>query len=345
MAESTHPELSVLIPTVLRREDLRRALHSVIENGFSGEMEVIVSDDDPAGSARPVVEEFNDPRIRYFVNPGPHGKAGNWAYVGKQALGTFCTKLDDDDLYRPGYLEKTVSVLRDNPEVGSVYTAYEQVNILTDQRHEVVDTGFFKKRPIMSGHEYARAVLTNQGGYPRNHKTTAVYRRELAEHFGHYVTVCEDFAFSTALAVEGDVAYIPEVLFEYRLHGGNSVADLCTLSRNSFAALAGLEKLSTIPAMGRISENEWRVWVAGCRRALPLYFLLAALRLQGAEEAKQLYIDLKMENRLYQPGIAWALVHVAGLLPRGMLELAFRTYQGSGWIRGLGRRIFSGTPR
>ncbi|MEM1058730.1 MAG: glycosyltransferase family 2 protein [Verrucomicrobiota bacterium] len=340
--EPTPPELSVLIPTVLRREDLRRALRSVLDNGFEGTLEIVVSDDDPAGSAGPVVEEFGDARIRYVVNPGPPGKAANWSHAAAHARGTFCTKLDDDDLVRPGYLAKTVEVLRARPEVGSVYTAYEQVNLLTETRQEVVDRGFFRARPVVAGPEYARAVLTNEGGYPINHKTTAVYRRELAERFGHYQHVCEDFAFGVALAVEGDVAYVPEVLYEYRLHGGNSVADLPGLSRNSFAALQGLESLETVPAPGRVTAAEWRGWTESCRRALPLYFLLAALRTQGSDEAQHLYIDLKMEGRLTQPKLAWGLVNVLGLLPAGLLDGSFRYYQRSRWLRGLGRRLFRG---
>lgn len=334
------PELSVLIPTVRRREDLRRAIQSVLENGFDGELEVIVSDDDPAGSAREVVEVLGEERVRYFQNPGPHGKAENWASASRQASGVFCTKLDDDDLLRPGYLAKTVALLREHDRVGSVYTAYEEVNVVKQTRKEVVDQDFFGRSSIVEGPSYVRAVLANEGGYPLNHKTTAVYRRELAERFGHFNRVCEDFAFSTALAVEGDVAYVPEVLFEYRLHGENSVADYPGLSRNSFRALEGLAKLPIIPVEGRMSEAEWQHLVASCRRALPFYFLLAALRTQGLEDAQHLYIDLKMDGRLEQPRLAWLLVHGMGQVPGTWLDAVFRAYQHAPWLQSVARAVF-----
>jgi len=308
---TTSPELSVLIPTIRRREDLGRALRSVLENGFDGELEVIVSDDDPAGSAREVVEGLGDARVRYVINPGPHGHVGNWAFMSTQPGGEYCFKLDDDDLIRPGFLAKSVAVLREHPDVGSVYTAYEQVDERDGSRSVEIDTGFFQGREIAPGPVYAHAVLTNEGGYPRNHKTTAVYRRELAERFGHFRTLCEDFAFSIALAVEADVAYLPEPLYEYRLHGGNNITNLSSVSRRSFAALEALRQLSTIPESARIPEGEWQAWLRRCSDALPLYYLQAAPRLHGPEEAQQLYIDLTMDGHLRHPSPAWTRGNLA----------------------------------
>lgn len=338
---ATSPELSVMIPTIRRREALRRALDSVLENGFDGTMEVIVCDDDPAGSARAVVETIQDDRVRYVQNPGPHGHVGNWSFLSTQSKGTYCFKLDDDDVIRPGFLAKSVAVMREHPEVGSVYTAYEQVDERDGSRSQEVDTGFFQGRMVAPGPAYARAVLTNEGGYPRNHKTTAVYRRELAERFGHYRTLCEDFAFSVALAVEADVAYVPEALYEYRLHGGNNITNLSSVSRRSFAALEALGQLSTISDASRIRQEEWQDWLRRCADALPLYYLQAALRLHGPEEAQQLYIDLKMDGHLSHPYAAWTLVNVGGILPKGLMRVGFATYQRAPWLQGVARAIFS----
>ncbi len=335
------PELSVLIPTIRRREDLRRALLSVLKNGFAGTMEVIVSDDDPAGSAQEVVEAIGDSRVRHVMNPGPHGHVGNWAFLSTQPRGTYCFKLDDDDLIRPGFLSKSVEILRKQPKVGSVYTAYEQVDERDGSRTVELDTGFFAGRQIAPGPAYARAVLTNEGGYPRNHKTTAVYRRELAERFGHFRTLCEDFAFSIALAVEANVAYVPEPLYEYRLHGGNNITNLSSVSRRSFAALEALGQLSTIADSQQIQEEEWQGWLRRCADALPLYYLQAALRLHGPEEAQQLYIDLKMDGHLSHPYAAWTLVNVGGTLPKGLMRAAFAAYQRAPWLQGAARAFFS----
>ena len=69
---ATVVDVSVVIATFRRPQQLSEALTSVLkQTGVS--LEAIVVDDSPESSARDVVENFKDSRVRYITNPEPSG--------------------------------------------------------------------------------------------------------------------------------------------------------------------------------------------------------------------------------------------------------------------------------
>ena len=65
--------------------------------------EVVVSDDDPQRSAKPVVDSF--PGVRWVQGPG-RGVAANRNCVAKAARGEWIVYVDDDELPEPDWLEQ-----------------------------------------------------------------------------------------------------------------------------------------------------------------------------------------------------------------------------------------------
>lgn len=300
------PLLSVLIPTCQRPDFLRQALRSVLENGFTEPLEIILSDDAPDEAARAqsekVIAEFSDAPIRYTVHPPPRDKPGNWQQAAELARGEFCFKLDDDDQVLPGFFARAIAFLRANPAAASVYSAFYVEEIATGQREEIQDETFFSRHHYLApGAAYLRALLVNEGGYPRNHKSAALYRRESAERVGHYRWACEDFAFSAALALHGAVGYLPEPFFVWRRHAGSHVHNLIYTWKMSQRSLDGLEKV-TFTGSETVTEAEWRRLIEACRAALPLYYLLASLRTaSSAAEALALRREMEASWRRHLP--------------------------------------------
>ena len=66
------PDISVIIPTFRREQQLVEALSSVLGQARA-DTEVFVVDDSPEGSARDVVSQIGDKRVRYHKNPLPTG--------------------------------------------------------------------------------------------------------------------------------------------------------------------------------------------------------------------------------------------------------------------------------
>lgn len=99
------PELSVIIPTFRREQEVGTAVRSVLAE-TSLPIEVLVTDDSPEGGARPVIEAIDDPRVRYHHRQNPSG--GKPALVRNEAAklvkGRFIYFLDDDDRTEPATL-------------------------------------------------------------------------------------------------------------------------------------------------------------------------------------------------------------------------------------------------
>jgi glycosyltransferase involved in cell wall biosynthesis len=116
------PEYSIVIPTFRRPLQLKEALQSVLSQSEI-ELEIFVVDDSPEGSARAVVEGFDDLRIGYVKNPNPSGGIPSIVRnIGlKQCRGEFVHFLDDDDVVPQGYYNDARGEFAANPHVGVIF--------------------------------------------------------------------------------------------------------------------------------------------------------------------------------------------------------------------------------
>ncbi|HEY4206392.1 MAG TPA: glycosyltransferase family A protein [Puia sp.] len=137
--------ISVIIPTYKRKDKLKRALVSALEQSMPAR-EIIVVDDnrDEAESAavKECVASFNDPRLLWMPNfrkPGGCG-ARNAGIV--TAKGEFIAFLDDDDVLLPGALQAHFSAF--DASVGMVYGNCQVV----DDLYKVTETTAFGKAPL-----------------------------------------------------------------------------------------------------------------------------------------------------------------------------------------------------
>src|ERR1700727_1098022 len=96
-------DVSVVIPTFRRPALLREAIASALQDRDL-EIEVLVLDDSPEGSAADTVAAIADPRVHYFkCDPPSGGKPAQVRNLGVQrAEGRFIHFLDDDDLVGEG---------------------------------------------------------------------------------------------------------------------------------------------------------------------------------------------------------------------------------------------------
>ncbi len=326
------PAVSVLIPTHDRPERLRLAILSVLKNDFD-DFEIVISDDSESGSGESVARTFNDTRIFYHRKPLPSSKPANWSCAARHATGRYLFKLDDDDRIRPGFLRRGYEWMETHPHVGSLYTAYVTLDERKQTSINQIDNSFFSNREIVSGEAYARGVLTNEGGYPRNHKTASFYRRELGERLGWYDAVSEDFAFTVGLALQADVAYLPEILFESVLHESNGVHAIQQSAALSRSALEGLRTHELVQS--RPDRVFWENQIDQCLQALSLFYLQYTFREQGRRAGKEYLQQLKTKGPLHPK--AKLIACYGSLLPQGLQQFIWNTYQSSPkiqhWIR------------
>ncbi|MCM8777982.1 MAG: glycosyltransferase [Candidatus Omnitrophica bacterium] len=121
MEGENKPLVSIIIPVYNRVDLLPRTLNSVINQTYK-DIEIIVVDDGSTEDIKSVVDNFNDPRIKYLRHNENKGVAAARNTGMKISRGAFIAFLDSDDEYLPEKIEKQVEFfLEQSNETDVVY--------------------------------------------------------------------------------------------------------------------------------------------------------------------------------------------------------------------------------
>lgn len=106
----------------LLEEQLKRLLLQT-----DSDFEVVISDNDPAQSARMVVESFSEPRFRYFPNTSNLGMIPSFNKSVERARTEFVVMVTDDDPVRKDFLSEIRKLIIRHPGK-SVYGGFARRN-------------------------------------------------------------------------------------------------------------------------------------------------------------------------------------------------------------------------
>lgn len=115
--QTTVPLISFCFTTYKRHDYLLSTLKSVQKQNFT-DYEVVVSDNDPEGSGKLVVEGFNDPRFKYYNNSKNLGMKKSFNKSLERSLGNYIVMIADDDPVYPNMLETLVNLKNNYPGYG-----------------------------------------------------------------------------------------------------------------------------------------------------------------------------------------------------------------------------------
>ena len=121
------PLLSVCITTYNRAGWLAASLKNLARllPVPGEEIEIVVCDNASSDRTPDVVQPYlKRPDFRYHRNPVNVGMLGNLRVTAHHARGRYVWILGDDDLVRPGSLERVVAAIKSNPGVALVYLNY-----------------------------------------------------------------------------------------------------------------------------------------------------------------------------------------------------------------------------
>ncbi len=120
------PTVSVIIVTYNRANYLKEAIECVQAQTLR-DTEILIVDDGSTDNTGEIIESYakQDSRIQYLwqKNIGTAGAGRNRAI--KLAKGKYIAFLDDDDRWLPEKIEKQVSYMEANPEVGFCYVRFQ----------------------------------------------------------------------------------------------------------------------------------------------------------------------------------------------------------------------------
>lgn len=217
-------DVSVVIPTFRRPTLLAEAIASVrAQRGAN--VELIVVDDSPEGSAAGIAGEFAD-SLRYFRNPEPTGgfpsvvRNLGWPLT----RGRFVHFLDDDDLVPEGHYAAAIAAFEAHPGVGVVFGRVEPFGDApeTQMRHE---RAFFRgaaRRAAVCRRfgprlGFAAGMIFNQAMLVCG---AALIRRQCIQHLGGFdpkIRLGEDVDFFGRAMREFGACFLDAVTLRYRI--------------------------------------------------------------------------------------------------------------------------------
>ncbi len=206
------PKVSVLLPVYNTHEShLRETLDSILNQTFADYELLIVDDASSDGNVRRIIHSYDDPRIVFSANDRNQGISETRNRLLDMARGDYLAIMDHDDISLPQRFEKEAAYLDAHPDVGVVSCHVEYFG----------DRTGVEKTPS-EDIDIRLALMETSSLF---HSASMIRRRVLADRRIRYeeeFTPAEDYALWCRLLPYTRFHNIPEVLFKYRFHAGNT---------------------------------------------------------------------------------------------------------------------------
>lgn len=199
----TAPLVSIVVPTHNRAALLPLAVDSCLRQDHA-DIEVIVVDDGSTDGTAEVLAglQKKDRRIQVHRQENT-GLPGTLNRGFAAARGEYRTWISDDNTYHPAAVSSMLSVLRENPQYGLVYTDFN----IVDSQGKILKTVIYENP--------ADLRIVNVVG------ASFLYRRGVAERVGGYdgdLKFVEDWDYWLRLASLAPITRLGRVLYDYLDH-------------------------------------------------------------------------------------------------------------------------------
>lgn len=208
------PCISVIMPVKDGEAYVETALKAVLGQTFDN-LEVIVVDDGSRDRTPDILRRLaaTDARLQIITNDTNIGIAGACNIALDAARGDYVARTDADDIAEPGWLAALHAVLEANPDL-----SFASVSA----RH--IDTGGKHLRVRRLSHSRAEMRCALRLHMPIVNPASMFRRTGLpgAENLRYdtsFRSGAEDFDFFCRLLKVGNGVNLPDVLFNYRIHG------------------------------------------------------------------------------------------------------------------------------
>ena len=226
--------VSVGIPTFQRPEQLRKTLHSLVQQTYQN-LEILISDNaSDDGQTQQIAQQFmeQDPRVCYYRHPHNVGMYANFKSVFEQSTGDYFCWVADDDTRSPDFIEACLSVFQSTESsprcchlvVVNTYSA------LTDRAEDTtirIDKGCttIGLSPFDRYYQYLSTIYTDQAAV--GDLIHGLMKRSAMEYaFSIQPNILSwDHVFLATLALVGEFYTIPEVKMTSAPSGMSTKAD------------------------------------------------------------------------------------------------------------------------
>lgn len=221
------PVVTVLLSVYNGERYLGQAIESILRQTFA-DLEFIIIDDGSTDHTREILQRYDDPRIVHMRNETNIGLTRSLNKGLKLAQGKYIARQDADDVSLPERLRRQIRFLDEHPQVdlvGSfVAVLSSEGEIITELQppteNQALQALLLRRNPFCHGSvTLRRAAVERVGGY--------------REAFVR----AQDYDLWLRLAEIGQVANLPDVLYQWRFTPG-SVSLRHKRQQTAFDALA-----------------------------------------------------------------------------------------------------------
>lgn len=196
--------VSVIIPTYNRRDLLKNAISSVIQQSYD-EIEIVVVDDGSEEDIEHIVRQFEQGNITYLRHKTNRGATAARNTGISEASGDCIAFLDSDDEWCTEKIERQVEEFRRSPEdVGVVYCDY--YNSIADSEYLLI-----QPHDLRDGNIHPDLL----SGWMNIMTSQVLIRRDVFDQIGTFdeeLPSFQEYDLLTRIAREYDVVYINERL-------------------------------------------------------------------------------------------------------------------------------------
>jgi glycosyltransferase involved in cell wall biosynthesis len=244
------PRVTVCIPTYARTEWLAEAIESVLAQRFRDFVLLIGDDATPGDTVRPVVESFDDPRVRFVRFEDNAGIVGNFNRLLELSETDYVLQIGDDDVIHPELLAATVATLDRDPRVGLVHTRFDLIDGAGALLEADTDwTGGLEGDAVESGPTFLSESMLHSC---RVCASTALLRRAALPPWGFREEDAPPFDFGCWLEMTRDwsFAFIARPLCRYRVHESSFTSALADATKSGY-----LHRVESVGEVRRVKQS------------------------------------------------------------------------------------------
>ncbi len=255
------PLITIGIPTRNRASLLMDCVASALAQSYRN-IEVLVSDNASTDHTLEVLRSVDDPRLRVLENVENIGMVNNFGKCVREARGSYLVLAADDNILDPLFLEKCVRLIRQEPGLPIVVSAYQilVMNEFHENERRTVPAITSKKLStgIWNGTTILREYLS--GRLSAQLCSSAIRTDVLRRNGGYSTHPCAgDEATWIPALIEGRAGLVNERCATYLVHGSSESSSLSADSR--FMDLCEVMDEISALATDRIPERDKRLQV------------------------------------------------------------------------------------